>query len=381
MDRQKWSRNKSREEDVVIHWTQQSSNYNQVKIQSDAKIKKCEESMPVLYDKQWYENVADEVTSCLNDAGQVLEGAAYGLVDVGKKIILTPYYIANDLCEFINNDPIGKINGFPAYVLNGGIDNQISNQFQQFTSDYQKANTEKQSEMVMGVLGNIALLAIPGMEFTKFGKAGEAVELAGDLNKGGKAVEAAGEADKAVEAGGKLTGAEQKAEAAEKAKILEEESKVLTESRNLQKSIIESVENGKAKLETTLQKGNYGEIKMDDYYETHGYERISNGRVTELNQVGHQGIDGVYCNPGPPPKYIIGEAKYATSQLSTLADGTKQMSDEWIAGGEVSRLKASVGKDIADDILLEGYDRELTKIDSNGNVVTRLLDADGNIIK
>lgn len=121
---------------------------------------------------------------------------------------------------------------------------------------------------------------------------------------------------------------------------------------------------------------------MDDYYEAHGYERISNDRVTNLNQAGHQGIDGVYRNPGPPPKYIIGEAKYGSSQLSTLADGTKQMSDDWIMGGKTQpRLKASVDNTTYKDIVLNGYDRELTKIDTNGNVSTYTLDSNGKIIK
>lgn len=45
-------------------------------------------------------------------------------------------------------------------------------------------------------------------------------------------------------------------------------------------------------------------------------------RVVDLNEPIHQGIDGVYYNPDGHPPYIIGEAKYGTSKLSTLADGT-----------------------------------------------------------
>lgn len=44
------------------------------------------------------------------------------------------------------------------------------------------------------------------------------------------------------------------------------------------------------------------------------------------------------------------------NKLSKLKDGTRQMSTEWIEGGKsASRLSLSVGENVADDILLEGY--------------------------
>src|SRR5699024_9072882 len=43
-----------------------------------------------------------------------------------------------------------------------------------------------------------------------------------------------------------------------------------------QRAAIESVESGEVALKTNKQKGNYGEMKMDDYFESQGYERISN---------------------------------------------------------------------------------------------------------
>lgn len=39
----------------------------------------------------------------------------------------------------------------------------------------------------------------------------------------------------------------------------------------------------------------------------------------------------IYQNKGTN-EYIVGEAKYNTSKLSTLKDGTKQMSKKWIGG-------------------------------------------------
>jgi hypothetical protein len=69
--------------------------------------------------------------------------------------------------------------------------------------------------------------------------------------------------------------------------------------------------------------------------------------------------------------------------LSTLSDGTKQMSDDWIMNGKFqsSRLQQSVGNTKYKDILLNGYDRILTKIDSNGNISTYMLDESGKILK
>lgn len=144
--------------------------------------------------------------------------------------------------------------------------------------------------------------------------------------------------------------------------------------------IIKGVENGEIQLSNNIQKGNYGEMKMDAYFESQGYERISLDRVTDLNAPNHQGIDGVYYNPDGHPPYVIGEAKYGNSRLSTLTDGTPQMSWEWIEGGKgTPRLELDVGKNVADDILLEGYESILVNVDKEGNIITHLLDENGHI--
>ena len=83
-----------------------------------------------------------------------------------------------------------------------------------------------------------------------------------------------------------------------------------------------------------MQKGNYAEMKMDYTYESQGFNRISNNRLTSLDAPPHTGIDGVYHSVDPPPKYVIAEAKYGSSRLNTLSDGTPQMSDKWINGGK-----------------------------------------------
>ncbi|MFJ5768823.1 hypothetical protein [Psychrobacillus sp. NPDC093180] len=145
-----------------------------------------------------------------------------------------------------------------------------------------------------------------------------------------------------------------------------------------QLKVVEEVETGNITLVTNKQKGNYGEMKMDIHFESQGFTRISNDRVTSLDDKIVKGIDGVYLDLGPPPKYILGEAKYGSSTLSNTKDG-RQMSETWIEGR--NRLESAVGKDNADDILLEGYDRILVNTREDGSVITKVLDDNGYVIK
>lgn len=129
--------------------------------------------------------------------------------------------------------------------------------------------------------------------------------------------------------------------------------------------IINKVENGELQLTNNLQKGNYGEMKMDLHFEQNGYKRISLDKVTDLDAPSHKGIDGVYYNPDGHPPYIIAEAKYGSSKLGKTRDGI-QMSDSWINGS--NRLENAVGKDMADEILLEGYDRTVVSVNQDGTI-------------
>lgn len=106
-------------------------------------------------------------------------------------------------------------------------------------------------------------------------------------------------------------------------------------------------------------------MKMDDFFESKGYERISMDRVTDLDSPTHHGIDGVYYNPDGHPPYIIGEAKYGSSKLSVLADGTPQMSDKWI----IDRLENSVGDQMARNIKNE----MISNSDNVGSVLVHVL--------
>lgn len=155
---------------------------------------------------------------------------------------------------------------------------------------------------------------------------------------------------------------------------------ILSEQQEKQGNLIEDVKSGKIVLETTQEKGNFGEIIMDNHFESKDLNRISIDRVKSLNESGHIGIDGVYESGNPPPKFIIAEAKYGTSQLSDTLDG-KQMSDYWID----KRLDGAVGKEKADEIRMEELKKPenvkhlLIRIDEKSNVQEYNIDKNGDI--
>lgn len=111
---------------------------------------------------------------------------------------------------------------------------------------------------------------------------------------------------------------------------------------------------------TTAEKGNLGEMLMDQYYINQGYTPLHD-RVTSLNDKGHRGIDGVYEKDG---KYLICDAKYDTARLEETKDGT-QMSREWIN----ARLDDAVGPEKAEEIR-DTYE------DNPDNVVTEVYHFD-----
>ena len=144
-----------------------------------------------------------------------------------------------------------------------------------------------------------------------------------------------------------------------------------------QRNAIKYVESGKTKLKNNQQKGNYGEMKMDVHYESQGYSRISRDRVTKLEQKIVQGIDGVYENSSPPPKYIIAEAKYNSSRLGHTKNG-RQMSDKWVSSKD--RLRNAVGKNTAREIEFEklinpsNVQKRLVRIKKDGEIVEKGID-------
>src|SRR5690625_5280934 len=81
-------------------------------------------------------------------------------------------------------------------------------------------------------------------------------------------------------------------------------------------------------------------------------------------------------NANPPPKYVIAEAKYSTSQLSNTKFG-RQMSDDWTETR--SRLVKAVGKEKAKEISREiilnpdNVQKQLVKITTDGNTINSIL--------
>ena len=145
-------------------------------------------------------------------------------------------------------------------------------------------------------------------------------------------------------------------------------------------------------------KGNFGEITSDytmryaKYIKNEGYELelISNTVPVKLTDKNHQGIDAIYRNTGTNQtyEYIIVESKYNTSELTTGSKDGKQMSDSWTLGkvSKIDRISDAVDgdEDLTRNIKQALKDnkvaRVLSKVDIEGNVVTYLLDMDGNEI-
>lgn len=148
---------------------------------------------------------------------------------------------------------------------------------------------------------------------------------------------------------------------------------------------ISDVESGAKDFDrtNTHETGNYGEMKTDQDLRTKGYERISTDMVTDIDQSGHQGIDGVYYKKDGDPEYLIVDSKYGSAQLNPNTKDGKQMSKEWIN----NRLDKDVGKEKADEIRMEkvlnpdNVGSYVAHVDADGNVTYDRLDDDANVIE
>ena len=101
---------------------------------------------------------------------------------------------------------------------------------------------------------------------------------------------------------------------------------------------------------TSLERGNYGEMKMDQQMAKYGFRKIST-RVSSLNDATETGIDGIYYHP-KTGKYVILDAKAGNASLGTTTDG-KQMSKDWILGVKSgnNRLKECLSENDYNNIL------------------------------
>ena len=167
--------------------------------------------------------------------------------------------------------------------------------------------------------------------------------------------------------------------------VLETESVTYSEKVDRQNHELDAVESGEKFFDrnNSHEVGNYGEMKTDQDLRTKGYDRISNEMVTDIDENGHQGLDGVYYNAEGHPQYLIVDAKYGSAKLNpNTADG-KQMCDNWID----NRLDKDLGKDKADEIRLEklfnpdNVGAYVAHVNENVNVSYDKLDRNANVVE
>ncbi|CAA6801569.1 MAG: Unknown protein [uncultured Sulfurovum sp.] len=60
-------------------------------------------------------------------------------------------------------------------------------------------------------------------------------------------------------------------------------------------------------------KGKYGEDMMDAHFIKLGYRKIN-----KKSNASDKGIDGIYVKDGPPKEYVVAEAKFGSSELTTV---------------------------------------------------------------
>lgn len=147
---------------------------------------------------------------------------------------------------------------------------------------------------------------------------------------------------------------------------------------------------------TNKQKGNYGEIKSClNLLTNEELKKGVNGKRYNLKRIGddapdsldskiRHGIDGIYENLTPLPKFVIDEAKYRTAKLNPKTLDGRQMSEGWLKGSKrIERYFARSldGARMAHQIRKAIDDGEikviLSKIDIYGNVTIVELDKNG----
>lgn len=106
---------------------------------------------------------------------------------------------------------------------------------------------------------------------------------------------------------------------------------------------------------TSLQRGNYAEIEMNNYFVKLGYNRIDHLDKQTLNTPSHHGIDGIFSNDN---EYLIVEAKFGSARLGQTEYDGQQMSEVWID----ARLDAAVGRTVANQIRKKGYRKILFRV-------------------
>ena len=140
-------------------------------------------------------------------------------------------------------------------------------------------------------------------------------------------------------------------------------------AQRMQESVTEFERRGREAF-TTVQRGNYGEIRAHQHLVDAGWQRVGRNPPADVYAKGHQGIDGIYYKAGEKPPWLVVEAKYGKGRLSVLKNGVKQMSDRWI-NDRLGHAIESGG--LVDRISSDGYQKVLIRINHDGSLTSRAL--------
>ena len=250
--------------------------------------------------------------------------------------------------------------------------------------------------------GTIASLFIGAGEAKAALKAGKAGKI-------GKAAASETKATEQLAANVKKVVAKMEKKAPKTPKVKPKVSKIKVNKAH--KEIIDSIKDPKTQLvnkknpQNFTRHGNFGEMVVDVDLEGTGHiKRISMHRVTSLDAPMHHGIDGLYENLTPAPKYFVVDSKYLSSEAAkaethapkmTYNKGSKvrQLNNDWIesnleaqfrdADGIISPENYNKIKEIQDaiDIADESVCLRLgAKVDNTGKVTYYKYGSDGKVL-
>ncbi|MEW4923630.1 hypothetical protein [Algibacter sp. 2305UL17-15] len=162
-------------------------------------------------------------------------------------------------------------------------------------------------------------------------------------------------------------------------KLLKALEKTLDAIYDTQRAVIDKYKGATVKGASRNAKGVFGEVATDVKFAENGFEALhirkgQNGDL--LDGWGDSGIDHVFKKDG---KFYIVESKYGTASLGNTLDG-RQMSEEWISAGNFQRLRETVGNNITNEMIAEGYVRVISKVAEDGTTLLKRLDEFGNEI-
>ncbi|MBR1722410.1 MAG: hypothetical protein IJ727_08025, partial [Treponema sp.] len=265
--------------------------------------------------------------------------------------------------------------------------------------------------------GTIASLFIGAGEAkaaSEAGKVGNATRIENAAITAGKVTKA----EKAAEQTSKLRQASEKIENAGK-KLKNKASKISQKAKSKpqvrpdekQISLVEQVKKDMTILTNTehphnyTRHGNFGEMAVDVDLEGTGHiKRISMQRVESLDAPLHHGIDGLYENLTPPPKYFVVDSKYLSSEVAKAETHAPKMSknkktkitqldNDWIENNLEAQFRDADGiinpenynkiKEIQDaiDIADESVCLRLgAKVDNTGKVTYYKYGSDGKVL-